>query len=91
MLCLCCGVCIIIIIIINSLVGCGWLAGAGFEKMLMYFDPSKKTINVDDVRLLFRKLDKTSSGSGGGKAAAAGEQPGTVSLSAVRAFFGSDC
>jgi hypothetical protein len=52
--------------------------------MLLSFDPNKKTISVDDVRMAFRKIETTKEKSKGG-------QPGTVSLAAVRAFFGSDC
>jgi hypothetical protein len=60
----------------------------GFEKMLLSFDPTKKTINVDDVRMAFRKIE-SKSGTKGSKSPS--EQPGTVSLDAVREFFGSDC
>ena len=47
----------------------------GFVKMMAYFDPSKKNIAVNDVKALFRKLDK-------GKGA---------ELAALRTFFGTDC
>ena len=56
--------------------------------MLLSFDPTKKTINVDDVRMAFRKIE-SKSGTKGSKSPS--EQPGTVSLDAVREFFGSDC
>ena len=57
--------------------------------MLLSFDPTRKTIDVADVRQAFREIQKTSAGTKAGKGSS--EQPGTVSLSAVRAFFGSDC
>lgn len=56
--------------------------------MVLYLDPTKKTINVDDVRMAFREIEKSSAaGKKGGPSA----QPGTVSLAAVRKFFGHDC
>jgi hypothetical protein len=62
----------------------------GFEKMLLSFDPTKKTINVDDVRMAFRQIErKSAAGTKGSKTSS--EQPGTVGLDAVREFFGSDC
>jgi hypothetical protein len=58
--------------------------------MLLSFDPTKKTINVDDVRMAFRQIEsKSAAGTKGSKSSS--EQPGTVSLDAVREFFGSDC